>query len=374
MKILVAPDSFKDSITAILAGRAIGRGLKRASEFVEIREVPVADGGEGTVSAIVGGTNGKLVSCAVHDPLMRKITAQWGISGTTNTAIIEMAGASGLELLKNSERNPWYTSTYGTGELILDALNKNCRRFIIGIGGSATNDGGMGMAKALGAKFLNSQGKSIGEGGGSLSELVHIDISAMDKRVLQSEFIVACDVTNPLTGNNGASFIYGAQKGADRAMQEKLDSNLKHYAALIKETMQKDIEFLPGAGAAGGLGAGMLAFLNGKLQSGFEIIAEEVKIHEHCKWADVVITGEGKIDQQTKNGKTPYGVARIAKQYNKKVIGVAGTLGDNYTELYSNGFDAIFSIIDKPMPLKEALKQSQELLENAGFAIGKLLL
>lgn len=373
MKILIAPDSFKDSMTSVQVANCIATGLKQASSEFELREVPLADGGEGTMLAIVRATDGSIYNAQIHDPLMRKIEAQWGITGSNETAVIEMAAASGIELLKLDERNPWNTTTFGTGELIKNALDKGCRRFIIGIGGSATNDGGAGMAMALGARFYTSDNNEIDMGGGALSNLDHIDISAMDERISQSEFIIACDVVNPLTGKNGASFVYGAQKGADFPMQEKLDKNLKKYAGKIKQTFHIDIEMVPGSGAAGGLGAGMLAFLQGKLQKGFDIVQEEVNLHEHCHWADIVITGEGKIDSQTKYGKTPYGVAQIAKQYKKKVIAISGTLGEGYTDLYNFGFEAIFSIIDKPMELTTALSKAPKLLENTACTIGRLL-
>lgn len=373
LKILIAPDSFKDSASAIEVASCLAKGIKKAETDFDIREVPVADGGEGTVQAIVNATKGKIFKSNVHDPLLREIIAEWGISGKTGAAVLEMASASGIELLKPQERNPWLTTTLGTGELIKRALDEGCRRFIIGIGGSATNDGGVGMAIALGAQFLNGKGQAIGNGGGALSELVKIDFSSMDPRLEESEFIIACDVNNPLCGPQGASYVYGGQKGADKNMQNALDNNLLHLSNVIKDTNGKEIKDIPGAGAAGGLGGGFLAFLNAKLVSGFNIVGNEVGLEEHCQWADVVITGEGKIDEQTKFGKTPKGVADIAKKYNKKVIAFAGTLGEGYAELYNCGFDAIFSIIDRPMNLNEALSNSNVLIENAGLAIGRLL-
>lgn len=374
MKVLISPDSFKDSVTSVEAANAIAVGLSRASKEFEVRMIPVADGGEGTVQAIVNSTNGQVVTNLVHDPLMRMIEAHWGITGSGNTAVIEMASASGIELLKDNERNPWHTTTFGTGELIKHALDKGCRRFIIGIGGSATNDGGVGMAMALGIKFYTSNNEEIDFGGGALTELHHMDVSGLDERIGQSEIIIACDVTNPLTGKNGASFVYGRQKGADTKMQQKLDDNLKKLGDLIKSSLNLDVEAMPGAGAAGGLGAGMFAFLGGKLQKGFEIVQEEVKLHENCQWADVIITGEGKMDSQTQFGKTPFGVAQIAKKYDKKVIAVCGTLDGRYSELYDHGFNAIYSILDKPMDLQQALSRASELLENTAFAIGRTLL
>lgn len=374
MKILIAPDSFKDCLSALKVGEYLKKGMLKASSAYEIRIVPMADGGEGTVDSLIDATEGRKISCSVLDPLSRKIEARYGISGDNETAIIEMASASGIELLNNEERNPWITTTYGTGELIKDALNKGCRRFICGIGGSATNDGGTGMAMALGVKFTDTAGNEIGFGGGELAKIEKIDISGLDPRINVSEFIIACDVNNPLTGQEGASFIYGPQKGADDKMVQKLDDNLKHLADKIKAYLKVDIENVPGAGAAGGLGGGFLAFLNGKLQKGVDIVTEETNLEEHCRWADYVITGEGKIDGQTKFGKTPQGVANMAAMYNVPVLAVAGTLGKGYQELYSSGFDVVLSIVDKPMELKDALKGAPELLENSGYTIGKMLI
>lgn len=374
MKILIAPDSFKDCLSAKNVAEHIKTGLLNASLGYDIRIVPMADGGEGTVESLIDATDGKLVVCKVQDPLDREIEATYGITGDGDTAIIEMAAASGIELLSTNERNPWFTSTFGTGQLIVNALNNGCRRFICGIGGSATNDGGVGMAMALGIKFLDENGKEINKGGRELSRIKKIDVTNLDPRILESEFIIACDVNNPLTGNNGASVVYGPQKGADEEMVQKLDKGLKNLAERVSLDLYKDIEDIPGAGAAGGLGAGFVAFLNGTLKKGVDIVIEETQLEEHCRWADFVITGEGKIDYQTKFGKTPQGVARMAKQFNGSVIAVAGTLGENYQELYKTGFDVILSIVDKPMELEEALKNAPELLENSGYTIGKMLI
>lgn len=374
MKILIAPDSFKDCLSAQKVGEYLKKGLLSASPSFKIRIVPMADGGEGTVESLIDATGGHLVKCTVKDPLLRDIDAVYGISGSEETAIIEMAAASGIELLKTSERNPWKTSTYGTGQLIKDALDKGCRRIICGIGGSATNDGGVGMARALGIKFFDLNGQEIGSGGGELSKIEKIDISGIDPRIMDSEFIVACDVNNPLTGSQGASLVYGPQKGADIKMVKKLDDGLKNLSDKISLFLHKDVQDTPGAGAAGGLGAGFVAFLDGTLKKGIEIVIEETDLGEHCRWADVVITGEGKIDFQTGFGKTPQGVANKAKQFNIPVIAVAGTLGENYQELYKTGFDVILSIVDKPMELQEALMNAPVLLENSGYNIGKMLI
>lgn len=374
MKILIAPDSFKDCLSAKQVGEHLKSGIIKASAGYEVRIAPMADGGEGTVDALVAATEGQHIKCTVKDPLLRDIEATYGISGDGKTAIIEMASASGIERLTQQERNPWLTTTYGTGQLILDALNKGCRRFICGIGGSATNDGGVGMAIALGVNFTDSNGNKIGFGGGEVSKIQLIDVSDIDPRIEESEFIIACDVNNPLTGPEGASAVYGPQKGADEDMVKKLDSGLANLSDKISQHLNLNVNEVPGSGAAGGLGAGFLAFTQGKLKKGIEIVVEETNLEEHCRWADFVITGEGKIDFQTKFGKTPQGVASVAKQYNVPVIAVAGTLGEKYQELYKSGFDVILSIVDKPMPLKDALNGAPELLENSGYTIGKMLI
>lgn len=364
MKIIIAPDSFKDSLSAIEVAEAIRSGVLSEFTEAEINILPMADGGEGTVETMVNATRGSIIETTVEDALRREIKARYGLLGDGHTAVIEMASASGIEQLKPDERNPWNTTTYGTGQLIMAALDKGCRRIIMGIGGSATNDGGVGMAIALGAKFNDQSGNEKGIGGGELSEIALIDLNGLDRRISKTKFLVACDVSNPLTGINGAAHVYGPQKGADKSMVEKLDKNLGHLAKLIKDQLDIDIENVPGAGAAGGLGAGLIAFLNAELMQGFEIVRRETHLDDAVKWADLVITGEGKIDVQTQYGKTPMGVAGVAKKYDKPVIAIAGTLGEGYQELYPLGFDAILSIIDKPMELKEALVNAPFLIER----------
>lgn len=373
MKILIAVDSFKDCLSSLKVGKFLEQGILQSFPEAKIHKIPMADGGEGTVEALVSATNGQFISCEVHDPLMRKIQAQYGVAGDGITCIIEMASASGLELLSSEERNPWVTTSFGTGELILHALNSGFRRFILGIGGSATNDAGAGMAMALGAKFYDTDGNLIGFGGGELAKIIRCDFSSLDSRIQESEFLVACDVTNPLTGSNGASIVYGPQKGANAEMVIELDNALIHFSRVISDRMGINIETIPGAGAAGGLGGGMVVFLNARLQSGFEIVKHETNLESHCKWADIVITGEGRIDFQTNFGKTPQGVAYTARQYNKKVIAVAGTLGDNYQELYNKGFHLILSIVEKPCTIHEAISNAPQLLVNTGFTIGQIL-
>ena len=326
--------------------------------------IPMADGGEGTVQSMVDATNGKIINIEVNDPLLRKIKSFYGILGDGETAVIEMAAASGLPLLATHERNPMITSTFGTGELIKDALDKGCRKIIIGLGGSATNDGGAGMAKALGARLLDSDGKEIGNGGEALSRLNKIDISVLDRRIKNCTIIAACDVDNPLCGEKGAAAVYGPQKGATPEMVKTLDLNLRRFADTVKSQMGKDILDSPGSGAAGGLGAGVRVFLNAKLERGINIVTKITNLSERVRDADLVITGEGMIDFQTAFGKTPFGVAQVAKQFNIPVIAIAGGLGKNYQELYSKGFDAIFSIVNKPMPLEFAMENASALIES----------
>ncbi|MGD2033670.1 MAG: glycerate kinase [Bacteroidales bacterium] len=364
MNILVAPDSFKNSLSALEVARSVRRGLLQEMPDAEIRLLPVADGGEGTVDSLIDATGGKAFIKEVSGPLGRPVKARFGILGDGKTAIIEMAAASGLELLTDEERNPWITTTYGTGQLIIAALDENCRKIIIGVGGSATNDGGVGMGQALGINFLKKDGKSIGSGGGELADIHHIDESGIDQRIGNVEIQVACDVTNVLCGSGGASYIYGPQKGADPGMVKKLDDHLAHLGRLIREKYFVDVTNVPGAGAAGGLAAGLMAFAGAELKPGFQIVREVTRLDEQVKWADLVITGEGKIDSQTQYGKTPMGVAGVAGHHGKPVIAIAGTLGEGYEELYELGFGSILSILDKPLPLREALITAPRLIER----------
>jgi glycerate kinase len=372
MNILIATDSFKESLSSRQAGEAIRRGILMESAEYKVRVVSIADGGEGTVEALMGACGGELIHVRVYDPLMREIKASYAILGDSKTAVIEMAKASGLELLSAEERNPRVTTTFGTGQLMLDALKRGCKRLILAIGGSATNDAGAGMAQALGVKLLDKNKKPIGFGGGFLSNVQYINVGSVDKRVKATEIIVACDVTNPLTGTNGASHVFGLQKGADASMARELDRNLKHFADRIKEELGIEIESVPGAGAAGGLGGGLLAFTNASLEPGFDIVRRETGFDEQIAWADLIITGEGKMDAQTRYGKTPMGVAGAAKQFGKPVIAIAGTLGEGYQDLYAYGFDAISSIIDKPMLLNEAIITAPQLLERCARSVIRL--
>ncbi len=364
MKVVIASDSFKGCLEAIEVAECIEKGIRNVFKGAEIIKKPMADGGEGTVKSLIHATRGSLEIVEVTDPLGQKIESYYGILGNRKTAVIEMASASGLPLVPFKKRNPMITTTYGTGELIKAALDKGCREFILGIGGSATNDGGVGMAQALGGSFLDVKGIEVGYGGGELSKINKIDISGLDKRITQSRFIVACDVDNPLCGSNGAAHVYAAQKGATKEMIFELDNGLKNLSRTIKRDLNIDIENISGSGAAGGLGAGIIAFLNGELKSGVGIIAERIELEEAIKDSDLVITGEGKIDSQTKNGKVPIGVAQIAKKYNVPVIAIAGCISDDSYINHEYGIDAMFSVINYPIDIKNALEK-----EKASFFI-----
>lgn len=363
-KIVIAPDSFKGSLTAQEAAEAVEAGIKSFKRSIEVVKVPMADGGEGTVQSMVDATCGRIIPVRVKGPMLQEVEAFYGILGDGNTAVIEMAAASGLPLVKPEERNPLLATTYGTGELIRNALDMGCRSIIIGIGGSATNDGGVGAMQALGASFTDEAGNEIGAGGGSLGQLYKIETQNMDKRIKDTVITVACDVDNPLCGTKGASYVFGPQKGADNAMVLELDRNLAHYADLVESTVGVRIKDYPGAGAAGGLGGGLLAFLGASLKKGVDIVIETVKLEEKMKDADLVITGEGMMDYQTVYGKTPYGVAGIAKKLGIPVVAICGSIGKGTEILYDNGFNSIFSIVDRPMSLEEAMARSKELVQN----------
>jgi glycerate kinase len=373
MKIIIASDSYKHSLSSKEVGIHLKAGLSKVLPDSEILVVPVADGGEGTVSALVDATGGEIIPVVVHDPLMREIDSFFGILGDGITAAIEMAAASGIELLADADRDPWLTTTLGTGELIAHALDKGCRKIILGIGGSATNDGGAGMAQALGVKLMDVSGSQLRPGGGYLNELRKIDLSELDERIHDCEIIIASDVNNPLTGPQGATMVFGHQKGANALMAEKLERKMQHFARLINEQLGIDIETISGAGAAGGLGGGLLAFTGASIENGFSVISKTVNLEEKICDADFVITGEGKIDSQTQYGKTPYGVAQLAVRHNKKVIAVAGTLGEGFEELYHKGFNKILSISDESMTLEHSISNAGNLLEKTGKSIGTMI-
>lgn len=367
MKIVVAPDSFKGSLTSLQAANAIEKGIQRAAarfhKSVEIIKIPMADGGEGTVEAIITATEGRIIDTPVLDPLGRKVESFFGIL-PDNTGVIEMAAASGLNLIKSEEKNPLKTTTFGTGQLIKAALDYGCAKIIMGIGGSATNDGGVGMAQALGVQFLDQNGHEIGFGGGALADICKIDISGLDPRLKQLPITVACDVKNLLCGSEGASAVYGPQKGADPAMVKILDKNLHHLAEIIKTDLGIDVANIPGSGAAGGVGAGLIAFLKAAIEPGVKLIPKIVKFEERIKNAAFIITGEGATDYQTMFGKVPFGIAAIAEKYGKPVICVSGSLGNGYEKLYEKGITALFSIVNRPMPLKDAIINGADLLEK----------
>ena len=361
MKIVIAPDSFKGSLSAGEVAEAIEAGIRKVFPGAEVRKVPLADGGEGTVRALVEATGGEIREAEVTGPLGEKVKADYGILGNGKTAVIEMATASGLPLVPPGERDPSKTTTYGTGELLKAALREGYREFIIGIGGSATTDGGAGMAQALGVKLLDKRGKEIGFGGSELEKLNRIDITQLDRRIKESRIIVASDVNNPLCGEKGAAHVYGPQKGAGPEMVRKLDEALRNFAEILKRDLRKDVADIPGAGAAGGLGAGLMAFLGATLKPGIEIILEAVELEKKILDADLVITGEGKMDKQTLAGKTPYGVARAAGKHQKPVIAICGTLGEGAEVLYRHGFRAIFPNRKDSMSVEEAMRKAKEL-------------
>jgi len=373
LKVAIAPDSFKGAMTAMSAASCIEDGLKRALRTVSCRKIPMADGGEGTVQAIVDATGGKFVKRTVTDPLGRKTKVTFGISGDGKTAVMEMAEASGLALLAPAERNPLKTTTYGTGEMIKHALKLGVRKILIGIGGSATNDGGTGMASALGIKFLDKRGKLITCCGGTLDKIVAIDISGLDKRLKGVEIEVACDVDNPLTGRTGAAQVYGPQKGATPAMVKQLDAGLRNLAAVIKKDLGLSILKEPGSGAAGGLGGGLMAFLGGRLRPGVDIVIDSVKLAKRIKGCDLVITGEGRMDHQTAFGKTPAGVARIAKEQGLPVIAICGCLGKDPQVVHSIGIDAFFSSQEENVIEEELPKTGPVMLTNCAEQVGRLL-
>ncbi len=372
MKIVVAPDSFKGSLSALQVAENIRTGILRVYEDAEIVCVPMADGGEGTVEALVDATGGRIFRLNVKGPLLEDVEAFYGVLGDGKTAVIEMAAASGLPLVPPELRNPMKTTAFGTGELIRDALDRGCRNFIIGIGGSATNDGGFGMLKALGVKFLDRDGKDIGFGGEALNRLEKIDLSGMDERLKECRITAACDVNNPLIGPKGATYVFGPQKGATGEMLEILDRGLANYAEKIRACLGIDVADYPGAGAAGGMGAGLLAFLGAELKRGTEIVIETTGLDRHVQDADLVITGEGMMDYQTQFGKTPYGVAMTAKKYGVPVIALVGSIGKDARVLFDKGIDSIFSIVDRPMSLDEAMKNCALLLQDAAERVIRL--
>ena len=357
MKIVTAIDSFKGSMTSMEAGRAVAEGIHRADAGAEVLVRPLADGGEGTVEALTSGMNGSRQQVQVTGPLGTPVICEYGIIESSGTAVIEMAGAAGITLVSDEKRNPLYTTTYGVGEVIRDAIKKGCRRFIIGIGGSATNDGGVGMLQALGYDFLDKDGNQIKHGAIGLKDLVQIKDNKAIPELKDCEFHIACDVTNPLCGEQGCSVIFGPQKGATEQMIKDMDHWLADYAKIAKESFTKADADKPGTGAAGGLGFAFLTFTNATLKSGVDLILHETKLEEEIKDADIVITGEGCLDAQTAMGKAPIGVAKLAKKYGKLVLGFSGAVTKGATACNEAGIDAYFPIVRSAVSLEDAMKK-----------------
>ena len=373
MKIAIVPNPFKGSLTAAEAAGCIERGLRKALPNIYTIKIPMADGGDGTLLAIVGATGGKKVKCSVCDPLGRKIQSTFGLTGDGRTAVIEMALASGLALLKSNERNPLFTSSRGTGELIRAALDLHVNEIIIGIGGSATNDGGVGIARALGIKFLDVRGCELADKGGALTKLSRIDISGMDVRLKNVTISVACDVDNPLCGLRGAARVYGPQKGATPAMVEQLDGGLKRLASVIRKDLRVKVAKLPGAGAAGGQGAGLVAFLGARLGPGADIVINAVGLEKNLVGCDLVITGEGRMDGQTVFGKAPAAVAKVARKLGIPIIAICGSLGPDASKVRDIGIQALFSALEEPMAEAELRKRGPGMLEHCAEQVGHLI-
>lgn len=365
MKIVIAPQEFKESLSGIEIARAMQEGVKRVWQDADTVLVPVADGGDGTLQSLVDASNGKVMVAEVEDPLGRSIKAEWGALGNGKTAVIEMARSSGLALLSPEERDPVATSTYGVGQLMLVVLDAGFKHLIIGIGGSATNDGGAGMAQALGVRFLDSDGSELARGGGALSNLAKIDISDIDPRIAGTSIDVACDVNNPLCGATGASAIFGPQKGADVETVDLLDVALHRYGERISVDLDKDVMDVAGAGAAGGLGAGLMAFTNARLRLGADIVIDALDVAAKLDGASMVIVGEGQTDRSTVFNKAPVAVAQRAKAMGIPVIAISGSLGDGYKETLDYGIDALFSIENCPMTLAEAVSGTASLVADA---------
>ncbi|MBB2495173.1 glycerate kinase [Aquipseudomonas ullengensis] len=371
MKIVIAPDSFKESLSAPDVAAAIGRGWRQVFAQAEIVLRPMADGGEGTVDAVLAAVGGERRECTVRGPLGTPVLAHWGWLGNA-TAVIEMAAASGLHWVPREQRDATRTSSYGTGELIRQALDAGARRIILGLGGSATNDGGAGLLQALGIRFLDRNGAELPPGGAALAQLDQLDVSGLDARLLQAQVEVAADVDNPLCGPRGASHVFGPQKGASPAQVELLDAALAHYAQRVAATLGEDHSRLPGVGAAGGLGFACKAFLHATFRPGIELVAELSALAEAVQGADLLVTGEGRLDSQSLHGKTPVGVARIAKAAGVPVIALAGSLGEGYQQVYGAGIDAAFSLVPGPLSLEQALAQAAQELEARSADLARL--
>ena len=373
MNILIAPDSFKESLSALKVSQAIASGFKDIFPSVNCILLPVADGGKGTTDALINSTGGKARFTQVQDPLGNPINAQWGILGNGKTAVIETAAASGLDLVPNELRNPLLTSSYGTGQLIMAALEEGGEKIIIGLGGSATNDGGCGILRALGAVFTDQHGQPLPPGGGSLANLADLDISNLDPRLYSVTFEVACDVDNPFLGPEGASAVFGPQKGANPQQVAELEQCLTNYSDILSRVCGVDIRSIPGSGAAGGIGAALSALFKTELKSGIEIVLDAVEINKHLPTSQLVITGEGKIDDQSLRGKTPIGVAKRAKTFGCPVIALAGSVSQEQEAIINSGIDAVFSVVSGVTSLEAALKEAEVNIQNCARNIATLI-
>ncbi len=375
MKIVIAPDSFKESLTSMEVATELEAGLRRVWPDAVCIKIPMADGGEGTVQSLVDATGGDIVSCQAQAPMGNVITACYGLLGGGKTAVIEMAEASGLPLVARDKRNPLLASSYGTGQVIADALQRGVEDIIIGLGGSATNDGGAGMAQALGVRFLGADGTVITQplGGGQLLSIDRIDLSGINPGLARLKVSVACDVTNPLTGVKGASAVYGPQKGATPAMVDELDRNLKHFASVIRRDVGIDVEGTPGAGAAGGMGAALIAFAGGTLKRGIELVVEATKLEQHMAGADLALTGEGRVDFQTAFGKTPSGVAAAARKFGVPVVAIGGGLSEDARGVFEYGIDGLAAATVNPMDLETAIRKSRQNLQDAAERVARLI-
>jgi glycerate 2-kinase len=373
MKIVIAPDSFKESMTAMEVCHSIEEGFRKVYPSATYIKIPIGDGGEGTVQSLIDATDGQIIRLPVTGPLGIEVDGFYGVSGDGQTAFIEMAAASGLQLVPKELRNPLNTTTKGTGEIILDALNRGVNHIIFALGGSATNDGGIGMLAALGVKFFNKEGEEIRPQADALNELDYIDTSNLDGRLKDVKVEAACDVNNPLVGPKGASVVFGPQKGATEEIVKMLDENLTHYAEVLEKCLSKSVIDMPGAGAAGGLGAAVVAFLNGELKKGIDIVLDYNHFERHLNDTDMVITGEGRIDSQTIYGKAPIGVAKRAKKYDIPVIAIAGSVSFDHDAVFDHGIDAVFSIMNSATTLEEALKNGKVNVEKTSENVARLL-
>ena len=375
MKIILAPDSFKGSLTSMEVAAAMEIGVKRVWPDAECVKIPMADGGEGTVQSLLDAVGGELINCTVTGPAGQPVAAAYGLLADGTTAVIEMAAASGLALVDDTTRNPLLTTSYGTGELLYHALEQGARKIILGIGGSATNDAGVGMAQALGVVFRDGEGRALSANGagGMLHNIEAVDMTGLHPALQQAQLLVACDVNNPLTGTDGAAYMFAPQKGADAAMVQTLDANLKHLAGVLKRELGVDVDKTPGAGAAGGMGAGLLVFTGATLQRGIEIISKATSIETHLRTADLVLTGEGRVDFQTAFGKTPAGIARLADAYEVPVVAIGGSLADDAGSVFAHGIHGLEPAIARDMPLTDALTHARDYIANAAERVIRLI-